>query len=254
MIEKTPFHLFAVALATGMTFCGGNSAWAARVECPLARADRTISNTLPPEWRRVPYAQTLTRTRITESGVLQTLICEYGQAGAIEREAPAETRCTARTGGFDCLGPIVVAAPPSVAPPSSDKLTYRSATITVRLTSAVAASVDFDATGGVPGSYGADISFSIYSDGNIRMAPRNGAALWNHGGAAPLGGTGCESEVGAKRSRYDSTFDPFAPPLGHYACYITSDRRVGEFQMVARGTTPAGDPTLTIRFTTWPSR
>jgi hypothetical protein len=227
------------------------AAWAApaqaqTVNCPLATANRQITNPLPPEWRQTPFAQRLTGTRKTTSGVLQTLICEYGEAGNIERAAPDNTVCTARTGGFDCRPTVITkGVTPSVAVPVFD--IYRSATVVLR-SSAGAASLDLD-TGGSSAT-GAELR-NIFHDSRgwgYDYSRDGGAELWQHRGTTPLGKSGCTKSV----DLFEVGRPPmYLPPAGQHVCYKTGAGRIGEFVVTAYGTAPGGVQTVSIKFTTW---
>lgn len=89
-----------------LLFAAGAPAAAAPVECPLTQARREVTNT-PSGWFTTPVLGNLTNTRVATVGGRPTLICEYGGAGSIQREAPARQTCRARPRGFECEGGIV---------------------------------------------------------------------------------------------------------------------------------------------------
>jgi hypothetical protein len=215
------------------------------VSCPLTTADRRISNPLPPEWRPIPFAERLTGTRVTASGVLQTLICEYGEAGQIQREAPADTRCTARVYGFDCVGTVITSGPPNTRRLGPTTIAHYTGTRTIRF-DVVPVCVDFDLD--VTGKGGGCFSFS-HSGGAWNIGSGGGATFWIHNRTVPMGVDGCTAEP----LRY-APLGWRSPEVGHYACYLTGFRRFGELQITGFGSTPGGSPTITIQFTTWPSR
>lgn len=231
-----------------------SAAHAQPVNCPLTQADRQITNALPPEWRQTPFAQRLTGTRITESGALQTLVCDYGEAGSIQREAPREARCTARTGGFDCRSPLVAAARTRTVSPLP--LVHRSGTLTLRYDAPNQPMVDFDTGNATDPAHlslpSHDFRFWISSPTEWEMYSSTGAHKeWPHNGTTPLGQAGCAAE--RDTSHYSLHYRVLLPQVGRYLCYITSEGRVGELTVTAFGTTPGGSPTVTIRYTTWPN-
>jgi hypothetical protein len=216
------------------------------VNCPLTTANRQITNPLPPEWRQTAFAQRLTGTRKTTSGVLQTLICEYGEAGNIERAAPDNTVCTARTGGFDCRPTLITRALPQTATISRYDV-YKAGTVTLRSSTGPGQAIDLD-TGGNSQSGGEIKNITYEARGwGYDYAISGPGGMWLHRGTEPLGKAGCTKSV----DQFRSVPVGFLPPVGQHACYKTGAGRIGEFVVTAYGTAPGGVQTVTIKFTTW---
>lgn len=77
------------------------------------------------------------------------------------------------------------------------------------------------------------------------LTPNGGAKIWP-GGAAARGYATCFAE----RASANYVAIAVTPPaVGQHACYVTSDGRVGEFQVT--GFTPGGAATLSVTYTTW---
>ncbi|MET0183547.1 MAG: hypothetical protein ABW199_11740, partial [Caulobacterales bacterium] len=91
----------AVALA-----CFAAPAFADPIECPLSQVRREITTPTPSGWWNTPIVNSLTETRVQTIGGSPALMCIYGPAGSIQRNAPEGQNCTARTGGFDCVSRI----------------------------------------------------------------------------------------------------------------------------------------------------
>jgi hypothetical protein len=245
-----PTRILFGVLATSCILAAPASAES--ISCPLTQADRQIANPLPPEWRVTPYAQRLTGARIAESGALQTLICDYGEAGSIQRAAPREARCTARTGGFDCTGPITEAKR-TVAVPTAP-VVHRSGSITLRHDPPARPQMDLDSGAGTspstPSLPRADFTLIVSGPAAWEMQS-DSAKVWAHNGTAPLGKEGCAA--GRDTSVYGPHYRVMLPAAGRYACYITDEGRVGELMVTGYGTTVAGRvQTVTLRYTTWP--
>jgi len=91
--------IIAIALfATGIASALADS----RINCPQQQARRTITNKLPNGWWTTPVVDRLSQTKIMNIGGKATLVCVYGNAGTIQREAPRGKSCRAVTGGFTC--------------------------------------------------------------------------------------------------------------------------------------------------------
>ncbi len=222
-----------------------------QVNCPLTTANRSISDTLPAGWAQIPYAQRLTNTRITESGVLQTLICEYGEAGNIQRAAPADNRCTARNGGFTCVGTIITVQKPNTVILAPQVVLHRFGTIMLEAPPpATGRNLDFDQMGtqDTSRSTGADIASIVSTDRGWRYDLGSGTKIWLHRGTTPQGKDRC---IAAESSYVSSLYNPTLPPAGQYACYKTNGGRFGEFRVTAYGETPGGVKTVTINYATW---
>ncbi len=75
-----------------------------KIQCPLSNAKRTITNELPDGWWTTPIVNKLTGTRIDQIGGKETLICEYGKSGSVQKRAPGGEKCKATKKGFQCGG------------------------------------------------------------------------------------------------------------------------------------------------------
>jgi len=73
-----------------------------RINCPQQQAKRMITDRLPSGWWTTPVVDGLSQTKIMNVGGQPTLMCVYGNAGSIQREAPSGKSCRAVTGGFVC--------------------------------------------------------------------------------------------------------------------------------------------------------
>ena len=105
---------------------------------------------------------------------------------------------------------------------------------------------DFDAGISAPAA-NADFVFSR-SGGAYFFTPGNGAKIWA-GGASARGYAACFAQ---RLSANYVTSQINLPAPGSYACYVTSDGRVGELQIVSVTPTPlGGNATLVVSFTTW---
>ena len=94
------------------TIAMGTSALSAHadstVACPLFQATRTIVDNLPPGWTTNTQVSPVTNYKVDTSSGQQLLVCEYGQAGAVQRAAPVNQNCVKIPGRkFKC-----VSAPP----------------------------------------------------------------------------------------------------------------------------------------------
>jgi hypothetical protein len=223
-------------------------AQAQAINCPLATANRQITNTLPSEWRQVPFAQRLTGTSMTRSGVLQTLICEYGEAGNIERAAPTNTVCTAHGGGFDCRPTVITKALPQTATIPTFEV-YKAGTVTLR--SSVTPVQAFDFETGLNSPTSSELRNMYYDAGRgwrYDYTRDGDARIWAHRGTTPLGKAGCTKSVDlfTRPSAWS-----FLPPVGQHVCYKTSAGRIGEFVVLEYGTAPGAVQTVTFKYTTW---
>lgn len=229
------------------------AAWATPAEaqsfnCPLTTANRQISNPLPPEWSQTPFAERLTGTRITRSGALQTLICDYGDAGAVQRAAPTETVCTARVGGFDCRPTVITKAAPQTATiPTFD--IYKSGAVTLRSSSGPGQALDLDTGGNT--AWSAELTSITYEarGWGYSYSGNGSAGMWLHRGTTPLGKAGCTNSV----DQFRPSPVGFLPPVGQHVCYKTGAGRIGEFVVTSYDTAPGKVQTVTIKFTTWNS-
>lgn len=75
------------------------------ITCPLQTATRTVINTLPPGWAATQSVSQVTNWKVDFANGKQVLICEYGAAGSITRQAPLAENCTKIPNRrFQCVG------------------------------------------------------------------------------------------------------------------------------------------------------
>ena len=75
------------------------------ITCPVDKLRTEVVSDLPRGWWQTPQVGNLVDTRIQNIGGRDTLVCAYrGYGGTVSvmREAPAGSRCRARTDGFSC--------------------------------------------------------------------------------------------------------------------------------------------------------
>lgn len=73
-----------------------------RINCPQQQAKRMITNNLPSGWWTTPVVDRVTETKTMNIGGKLALVCVYGNAGSIQRNAPNGKNCRAVSGGFVC--------------------------------------------------------------------------------------------------------------------------------------------------------
>jgi len=97
-------HNFKIGLLTGLVLVAsaGTALAATQVNCPQQQAKRMITDRLPSGWWTTPVVDRLSQTKVMNVGGKPTLMCIYGNAGSIQREAPRGKACRAVTGGFTC--------------------------------------------------------------------------------------------------------------------------------------------------------
>ena len=198
------------------------------VDCPLAQARRTITNDLPSGWWTTPIVNSLTGTRIQNIGGEPALICEYGPAGTIQRNAPAGQSCRARTGGFTCTARLTPAPRPQThsTGPLDVPQTYR-----------------FDLDEGRVGGAGADLWFRAETATSMFIEPLNGAQI-AIGDRTNRGFAGCSSAAYTTNRAPLSAF-----PVGSYICVRTSEGRISQFRV--NGVTDGSPRRLRLGYTTW---
>jgi|CXWL01.1.fsa_nt_gi hypothetical protein len=123
-----------------------------------------------------------------------------------------------------------------VVPPPPGPIVHRSGTLSAQLMQGF----EFDG-----GASGLDFVFSLVPFNMYRLTPSNGAKIWP-GGIVARGYATCYAER-ASANYLTTAVSP--PGVGQHACYLTSDGRVGEFQVTAF--TPGVFATLTLAYTTW---
>jgi hypothetical protein len=203
------------------------------VECPLSQARRAITDDLPGGWWTTPIVNSLTGTRVQEIGGEPALMCLYGPAGSVQRNAPANQTCTARTGGFNCTPRIRMPIP---TPSPSSPVTHSTGPLSVPQTYV------FDLDTGAVGGAG-DVWFEAVTASQLFLTPRGGAQM-AVGDRSNRGRDGC-----AAASFSTSRVPLSAVPVGSYVCVRTNEGRISQFRMNAIS---AGSPkTLTLGYTTW---
>jgi hypothetical protein len=235
----------AAALAAAL-FAFAETASAETVTCPLPNARREITTALPSGWWTTPIVNTLTETKIQNIGGKPALMCIYGPAGSIQRDAPANSNCTAQTGGFDCkvnlvIKPGVLGHLGGLKVQPINPGTYKSAILNVRQT------FTFDLDEGVEQGAGgaADLWFEADTATLLYIVPRNGATMWT-GDRSNRNYEGC---AGADAHYTADRISLSDLPVGSYVCVKTNGGRISQYRINALS---AGSPkTLTIGFTTW---
>lgn len=218
-------------------FVAAEGASAQPVECPLSQARRTITNDLPTGWWTTPIVNDLTETRVQDIGGEPALMCIYGPSGSIQREAPANTRCTARTGGFECR-PTLTIAPgvlrPGVITPAPQTLSTGPLSVPQTYL--------FDLDNGAVGASG-DIWFHAVTATQLYLEPSGGAQM-------AVGDRSNRGRDGCAAASYSTARAPLsAVPVGSYVCVRTNEGRISQFRVNAIS---SGSPkTLSLGYTTW---
>lgn len=206
------------------------------IECPLSQARRTITNDLPSGWWTTPIVNNLSETRVQEIGGEPALVCVYGASGSVQRNAPANHTCTARTGGFDCTPRIRLPIPIPMPTPTPTPVTHSTGPLSVPQTYV------FDLDAGTVGGDG-DIWFHAVTNTQLYLEPRGGAQM-AVGDRTNRGFAGCSAETFSTARVALS-----AVPVGSYVCVRTNEGRISQFRVNAIS---AGSPkTLTLGYTTW---
>jgi hypothetical protein len=118
-----------LAAAFAFFFISAAPAAAESIDCPLSQARRTVTNDLPSGWWTTPLVNNLSDTRVQDIGGEPALMCIYGPSGSIQRNAPPNTTCRARTGGFECtprirMVPMPMPMPTPTPTPSTPPAAY----------------------------------------------------------------------------------------------------------------------------------
>jgi hypothetical protein len=244
---KATFTLALIAAAFVLT----EVAAAETISCPLSTARREIQGSLPAPWFNTPIVNKLTETKVQTIAGKKHLACLYGPAGQVQREAPADHTCTAKTGGFDCK-PIPsfsqsIPSKPKPGPASpvdvnaaakAQVFTGKTGTLSVPQTYAF----DLD-SGAVGSSPNADLWFEAETSTKLFLTPQNGARIWV-GNRSNRGREGCNAGT-----QYSSTRVPLSDvPVGSYVCAKTSQGKTSQFRISAVTGSPK---TLTLGFTTF---
>lgn len=234
--------IFRTGIVAGLLFAGlaGTAAAESRIDCPLQQARRTITGNMAKGWWTTPVVDRLSQTKIMNIGGKSTLVCVYGNAGSVMREAPAGQRCTAVTGGFKCSG----GASPSVqinpqilqpVPQPSQPGTVAAGSLKVKL------SYSFDLDRGMISKGAAvDIWLEAKTRTDVYLTPRNGVSL-SVTGRRERGRAGCG------KVRYSGGKVPLAKlQTGYYVCVKTSEGRISEFRITGKSS-----GALSLTYKTW---
>lgn len=215
-----------------------------RINCPLQKAKRTITDTLPNGWWTTPIVDRLSQTRVMKIAGKPALMCIYGNAGSIQRNAPANQSCRAVTGGFVCSGgapaPTVQVQPKvqPTAPLQAKPVTYSTGRLSVPQTH----TFDID-RGGVGKGAADDMWFQAKTAKDLYLTPRNGAKM-------SVSGKRNRGLAGCRTARYSAGATPLARlPVGTYICVRTNEGRIAEFRI--NGISGSGAKTLSLGYTTW---
>jgi hypothetical protein len=200
------------------------------VTCPLQTATRTIVNQLPAGWSAAQTASPVTNWRVDVVQGKQVLICEYGQAGSIQRQAPVGENCTKIPNRrFQCVG---LPPPP---PPQAGVISEGQLVIADNNT------LDLD-DGGSP-----DMRLRADNPFLRTLEPMNGAQFSPQGTAKPTYQT-CVA------APYSPVPIPQAQlPIGVWLCVATSDGNVGRIRIAGiNGIVGLPIPmTIFLEHTTW---
>jgi hypothetical protein len=225
-----------LAAALAFFFISAGSASAQSVDCPLSQARRTITNDLPSGWWTTPIVNNLTETRVQDIGGEPALMCIYGPSGSVQREAPPNSTCTARTGGFDCrpnirLAPGVLREVLRPAPQ-----THATGALSVPQTYL------FDLDNGAVGASG-DIWFHAVTNTQLYLEPSGGAQM-------AVGDRSNRGRDGCAAATYSTTRVALgAVPVGSYVCVRTNEGRISQFRVNAISS--SSPRTLSLGYTTW---
>ena len=88
-------------LAAAFVASAGTASAQTTIRCPGDQMRKEIVTPLPDGWWQTPLVNRLTGTRIARIGGEDTLICEYGPAGTVQRRVPARTPHFSRWRRYD---------------------------------------------------------------------------------------------------------------------------------------------------------
>ncbi|QKV19859.1 hypothetical protein [Oricola thermophila] len=218
-------HFARLAAAIAVISATAGAAQAELIRCPLEQARRTITDPLPRGWWTTPIVNRLSDTRVQNIGGKPALLCIYGAAGSIQREAPRGQSCRAVSGGFDCR-----AAAPRARTAATGRLD-------------IPQTYQFDLDRGAVTRSGADFWFQAETASLLYLVPQNGARI-GVGDRSNRGAAGCATAryTGNRVSLRDL-------PVGSYICARTNEGRISQFRI--NGLSGGSPKTLSIGFMTW---
>lgn len=211
-----------VAVSAGMA--GEAQAAAQRIDCPHSRVRGEVVTPMRRGWWSTPQIRSLQDARVASIGGREALLCDYGEAGVIQRYAPRGQDCHSHGSGFFC---------------EASRPVLRSGALAIKQTR----TADLD-RGTTRRSRGADIWLQAATRHHLYLTPRSGAQI-------SVGGFDARGYDGCKTARYHSgRYSLRDLPVGSHVCVKTSQGRIAEFLVkdVSRG---RGPKTLAIDYTTW---
>lgn len=218
-------HLIKKAMLAVAALTAAGAAHAEFISCPMEQARRTITDPLPGGWWTTPIVDRLSETRVQPIGGKPTLVCVYGAAGSVQREAPTGGTCRASGNGFECA--TAVATP----------RTFSTGGLDVRQT------FQFDLDRGAVGREGADFWFQAETASLLYLVPSNGARI-GVGDRSNRGAAGCAS---ARMTTDRVSLSDM--PVGSYVCGRTNEGRITQFRV--NGVSGGSPKTLSLGYTTW---
>lgn len=203
----------ALGLLIGIATLGGlakpSHAAVEVITCPVGQVTGQIVNPMPTDWWTTPVRNRLQSVRVANSGGNTYLICDYGAAGFIQREAPAGANCRAVGNRFRCNTLVVVPIPIPIPVPTPTP-TPIPAPSSGSMTMSSGQGVDLDANN--PGRNTSDLTLS----GATNVVTLNGAQRAGGFSSAP-------SRAQCRGASYGA--GAFNATVGTHWCIVTSDGR-----------------------------
>lgn len=203
----------ALGLLIGIASLGGfakpSHAAVEVITCPAGRVTGQIVNHLPSGWWTTPIDNRLQSVRVANSGGSTYLICDYGAAGFVQREAPAGANCRAVGNRFRCNTLVVVPIPipiPVPTPTPGPVPAPSSGSITLR--TGLGADLDANDT--------ANNTLDLVLSGATNVVTMNGAQRTGTYSSPP-------SRAQCRSASYAS--GAFNATVGSHWCIVTSDGR-----------------------------